>query len=85
MLAAPSSCPVDEDPGEKLLWVGQGIVVEPVSVLGLVDEKAGAAVESESRKIDGSAHEVTGQLMQALGVCGIDGGSIVDAETLMPP
>jgi hypothetical protein len=44
---------VGEDAGEKLEWVGQGVVVELVSGLGLVEEQSGVPVESESGKVDG--------------------------------
>jgi hypothetical protein len=54
---------VGEDAGEKLEWVGQGVVVELVSGLGLVEEQSGVPVESQSGKVDGSAHEIAGELM----------------------
>ena len=45
-----------------------GVVVELVSGLGLIEEQSGATVESESGEVDGSAHEIARQLVQALGV-----------------
>ena len=38
---------VDEDSGEKLERVGQSVIVELVSWLGLIDEQSRARVESE--------------------------------------
>ena len=38
---------VDEDAGQKLERVGQGVIVELESRLGLVDEQAGVRVESQ--------------------------------------
>ena len=52
-----------EDSCQKLERVGQSIVVELVSVFGLVEEQAGVAVESETGKVDRSPHEVASQLM----------------------
>jgi hypothetical protein len=76
---------VCEHPGQKLEWVGQNVIVELVSGLGLVDEQAGVPVEPQSRKVDGRAHEIAGELVQPFGVRGIDGSSIVDAEAGMSP
>ena len=49
---------VDEDSGDKLEGVGEGVIDELVSGFRLVDEQAGAPVESQPREIDGRAHEI---------------------------
>jgi hypothetical protein len=49
---------VDEDSGDKLEGVGEGVIDELVSGFRLVDEQAGAPVESQSREVDGRAHEI---------------------------
>ena len=75
---------MNEHSCEKLERVGEGRVElesVSVSVFGLVEEKSGVSVESQSRKVDGSPHEIAGQLVQSLGVVGVDGGAIMDAKT----
>lgn len=72
---------VDEHPSEKFERVGQSLIVEFVSGLGLKDEQSGVAVEAQSREVDGRSHEVARQLVQPLGIIGIDRGSIVDANS----
>ena len=59
--------------------------MELVSGFGLVEEPPRVSLPPESGKVDRSAQEVAGQLVQPLGVGGVDGGSIVYAETGMPP
>ena len=76
---------VDEDSGEKLDGVGQSVIVELVSGLGLVDEQPGVGVESQSGQVDGRAHEIAGELVQSLGVGGVNGRSIVNRETRVSP
>ncbi len=71
---------VDEHASEELEWVDQGIVVEVVPGCGFIHEQAGGRVESQAEEVDGSAHEITRQLVETLGVGGINGGVIVDAE-----
>lgn len=76
---------VDENACEKLEGVVQGVIVELVSWLGLVDEQARARVESQPGKVNRSPHEITRQLVQAFGVGGIDRGAVVDGEAGVSP
>jgi len=70
---------VDEHAGEELEWVNQGIVIEVVPGSGFIHEQAGGLVEAQAGKVDGSAHEIAGELLHAFGVGRIDDGVVVDA------
>ena len=76
---------VDEHAGEELEWVNQGIVIEVVPGSGFIHEQAGGLVETQAGKVDGSAHEIAGELVHAFGVGGIDSGVIVHAEAKVIP
>jgi len=71
---------VDEHAREELERLDQGIFVEVVPGSGFIHEQAGSLIESQSREVDGCSHEIAGELVHAFGVCGIDGGVVVDAE-----
>ena len=70
---------VDENSGQKLERVEQGIVVELVPGSGFVDEEPGTLIEAQPRQVDGCPHEITRELVESFGVGGIDGGVIVNA------
>jgi hypothetical protein len=76
---------VDEDAGQKLERVDEGLVVEVLSGLGLVEEELGFLVIAKAGDVDRGPHEIAGELVEPLGVAGIDGGSVVNAETRIPP
>ena len=76
---------VDEHAREELEWVEKGIVVDVVPGSVFIHEQAGGLVESQPRQVDGSAHEIAGELVHAFGVGGIDSGVIVHAEAGMSP
>jgi hypothetical protein len=42
-------------------------------------------VIAKAGEVHRGPHEITGELVQALGVGGIDGGPVVDAKTRIPP
>jgi hypothetical protein len=71
---------VDEHAREELERLDQGLVVEVVPGSGFIHEQAGGLVESQAGEVDGSSHEIAGELVHAFGVCGIDVGVVVDAE-----
>jgi len=74
---------VDEDAGQKLERVDEGFVV--LSGLGLVEEELGVAVIAKAGEVHRGPHQIAGQLVQTLGVGGIDGGSVVNAKPRIPP
>ena len=76
---------VDEHASEELEWVDQSIVVEVVPVARFIHEQVGGLVEAQPRQVDGCSHEIARKLVHAFGVCGIDGGVIVHAETKVIP
>jgi hypothetical protein len=48
---------------------------------GLVEEELGVLVIANAREVHRGPHQIAGELVQTLGVLGIDGGSVVNAKT----
>ena len=76
---------MDEDTGKELEGVDEGLVVEVLRSLGLVDEKLGVRVIAEAGEVHRGSHQVAGELVEALGIAGVDGGPVMNAETRIPP
>jgi hypothetical protein len=76
---------MDEDAGEKLERVDESLVVGLLSCFGLVEEELGVLVIANAREVHRGPHERAGQLVETRGVGGIDGGSVVNSRTGIPP
>jgi hypothetical protein len=76
---------MDEDAGEKLERVDESLVVGLLSCFGLVEEELGVLVIANAREVHRGPHEIACELVETRGVGGIDGGSVVNAKTRIPP
>jgi hypothetical protein len=77
---------VNEDAGQKLEGVDERIVVvDGLPALGLIEQKLGVRMIPETREVDRRPHEVAGELVEALGIAGIDGGAVMNSETRVSP
>jgi len=76
---------VDEHASQKLEGVDEGLVIDLLSCFGLVEEELGVSVIAKAGEVHRGPHEVARELVETLGVAGIDGGAVVNAETGIPP
>ena len=76
---------VDENAGQKLEGVDEGLVVDLLTGLGLVEQELGVPVIAKAGEVHRGPHEIAGELVESLGVAGIDGSSVVNAKTRIPP
>jgi hypothetical protein len=76
---------VNQYSSQELERVKTGLLVGLVTGFGLVEDEPGVRMIAKPGEVDGRAHQITRKLVQSLGVRGVDGGSIVDAEARMPP
>ncbi len=56
------------------------LLVDIVSGFGLVEDELGVRMVAKPREVHGRAHQVARELVEPLGIGGVDGGAIVDAE-----
>jgi hypothetical protein len=76
---------VDEDSGQKLERVDEGLIIDLLSCLGLAEEELGVPVITEAGEVHRRSHEIAGQLVEPLGVGGKDDGSVGNAKTGISP
>ena len=76
---------VDEHSSKKLEGVHELGIVGVVSGFGLVDDELGFWMKVEPGRVHRGAHEIAGEPVNSLGVVGVDGGVIVNAETRITP
>jgi hypothetical protein len=73
---------VDEDAGQELEGVDEGVVVlNSLPALGLIEQELRVRMIAKAGEVHRGPHEIAGQLVETFGVAGIDGGSIVNAKT----
>lgn len=72
---------MDEHSSQELQWVEERLVIDLVPGFGLIDEKLRLWVKAKPGQVHRGAHEIAGEPVKPLGVVGIDGGVIVNAET----
>jgi hypothetical protein len=73
---------VDEDAGQELEGV---FVLDGLSAPGLIEQELRVRVIAKAGEVHRGPHQVASELMQALGVAGVDGGSAVNSKTGVPP
>jgi len=71
---------MDQHARQELEGVETGLTVDVVSGFGLVEDELGVRMVAKSGEVHGRAHQVAGELVEPVGVGGIDGGAIVNAE-----
>ena len=72
---------MDEQSSHELQGVEERLVIDLVAGFGLVEEKLGLWVKAKPGQVHRGTHEIAGEPVKPLGVVGIDGGVIVNAET----
>jgi hypothetical protein len=61
------------------------VVVDGLAALGLIEQKLRVRMIPETREVDRRPHEVARELVEALGIAGIDGGAVMNSETRVSP
>jgi hypothetical protein len=72
---------MDEHAGQKLEGVHEGLVIDWLSCLGLIEEELGVSVIAQAGEVHRGPHQIAGELVEPLRVGGIDGGSVVNGKT----
>lgn len=72
---------MDEHSCHELQGVKERLVIDFVAGFWLVEEKLGLWVKAKPGQVHRGTHEIAGEPVKPLGVVGIDGGVIVNAET----
>ena len=76
---------VNEHAGQELEGVDDTVVVVVMSGLGLVEDELGVWMIAKPGEVHRRAHQIAGKLVESLGVAGVDGGVVMNAEAGMAP
>ncbi len=76
---------MDKHAGQKLKRVSDGLIVELLRSLRLVEQELGVRVVAKAGEVHRRPDPIAGELVQTLGVLGIDRGSVVNAKPRIPP
>jgi hypothetical protein len=72
--------------GQQLQGVDEGVVLlDGLPALGLIEQELRVLMTAEAGEVHRGPHQVASELVEPLGVAGVDGGSVVNSKTGVAP